>query len=149
MFCVNSPHPTLSQRARASEQIDYSYLSPFSPWEKAGYEGCLHKILYTLIRVFSSQLGKLKKQYEEELKTLKAAGQTPEKRNDWSALYGEFSVGQNDFDTAFFVAVEEIKKRAALLGADAFVGTSQDIDLDTQGSTYFYLQMCGTAVRFV
>jgi len=99
--------------------------------------------------VFSSQLGKLKKQYEEELKTLKAAGQTGEKRNDWGALYGEFSVGQNDFDTAFFVAVEEIKKRAALLGADAVVGMSQDIDLDTQGFTYFYLQMCGTAVRFV
>lgn len=99
--------------------------------------------------VFSSQLGKLKKQYEEELKTLKAAGQTAEKRNDWGALYGEFSVGQNDFDTAFFVAVEEIKKRAALLGADAVVGMSQDIDLDTQGFTYFYLQMCGTAVRFV
>jgi hypothetical protein len=99
--------------------------------------------------VFSSQLGKLKKQYDDELKALKAAGQTTEKRNDWGALYGEFSVGQNDFDAAFFIAVQELKKRADLLGADAIVGMSQDIDLDTQGFTHFYLQMCGTAVRFI
>lgn len=98
--------------------------------------------------LFSSQLGKLKKQYEDELKELKATGQTTEKRNDWGALYGEFSVGQNDFDTAFFIAVQEIKKRAALLGADAIVGMSQDIDLDTQAFANFYLQMYGTAVRF-
>ena len=63
-------------------------------------------------------------------------------------LYGEFSVGQNDFDKAFFIVVEELKKRAARMGADAVIGMRQDIDLDTNAFTYFYLQMYGTAVKF-
>ena len=61
--------------------------------------------------------------------------------------YGEFSVGQSDFEKAFFVAVEELKKRAALLGADAIIGMRQDIDLDTNTFQFFYLQMYGTAVK--
>ena len=67
---------------------------------------------------------------------------------DWGWLYGEFSVGQNDFDKAFFIVVEELKKRAARMGADAVIGMRQDIDLDTNAFTYFYLQMYGTAVKF-
>jgi len=47
-------------------------------------------------------------------------------------LHGEFSVGQSDFEKAFFVAVQELKKRAAMLGPDAIVGMRQDIDLDTK-----------------
>ncbi len=38
--------------------------------------------------------------------------------------------------------------RAAALGADAIIGMRQDIDLDTNGFSYFYLQMYGTAVKF-
>ena len=67
---------------------------------------------------------------------------------DLGWLYGEFSVGQNEFDKAFFIAVEELKKRAARMGADAVIGMRQDIDLDTNAFTYFYLQMYGTAVKF-
>jgi hypothetical protein len=33
------PHPTLSQRERASEYFDFLCLSSFSLWEKAGDEG--------------------------------------------------------------------------------------------------------------
>ncbi len=44
------------------------------------------------------------------------------------------------------MAVEELKKRALLLGADAIIGMRQDIDLDTSAFQYFYLQMYGTAV---
>lgn len=75
-------------------------------------------------------------------------GQISKHKADWGWLYGEFSVGQNDFDKAFFIAVEELKKRAARMGADAVIGMRQDIDLDTNAFTYFYLQMYGTAVRF-
>ena len=56
--------------------------------------------------------------------------------------------GHQDFDKAFFIAVEELKERAALIGADAIVGMRQDIDLDSTGWQYFYLQMYGTAVKF-
>jgi uncharacterized protein YbjQ (UPF0145 family) len=53
------------------------------------------------------------------------------------------------FDSAFFVAVEELKLRAARIGADAIVHMRQDIDMDTSGMQYFYLQMYGTAVRLL
>ena len=33
------------------------------------------------------------------------------------------------------------------MGADAVIGMRQDIDIDTNGFSYFYLQMYGTAVR--
>lgn len=62
-------------------------------------------------------------------------------------MYGEFSAGQNDFDKAFFIAVEELKKRAAMLGANAIIAMRQDIDIDTTGFQFFYLQMYGTAVK--
>ncbi len=61
---------------------------------------------------------------------------------------GEWSVGQSDFDKAFFVAVQGLKKRASLLGADAIITMRQDIDLDTTNFLYFYLQIYGTAVKF-
>jgi uncharacterized protein YbjQ (UPF0145 family) len=39
------------------------------------------------------------------------------------------SVRQSAFEQAFFVAVQELKARAAMLGADAVIGMRQDIDL--------------------
>ena len=53
------------------------------------------------------------------------------------------------FDRAFFIAVEELKERAAKVGADAVIGMRYDMDLDTTGFQYFYLQMYGTAVKYV
>ena len=98
--------------------------------------------------MFSSALSKLVKQYEGEILNMKRSGQMNEvDRVDWGFLYGEYSVEQSDFEKAFFVAVEELKKRAALLGADAIVGMRQDVDLDTDGFQFFYLQMYGTAVK--
>jgi hypothetical protein len=97
--------------------------------------------------IFSSSLSKLVKQYEEELAQEKKHGQLTAPRADWGFLYGEWSVGQTDFEKAFFVAVQELKKRAAILGADAVIGMRQDIDLDTNAFQFFYLQMYGTAVK--
>ena len=37
---------------------------------------------------------------------------------------------------------------AQKIGAEAVIGMRQDIDIDTNGFSYFYLQMYGTAVRF-
>jgi hypothetical protein len=98
--------------------------------------------------LFSNQLGKLSRQYEEEISEMKRQGQLADRKADWGFLYGEFSVGQGDFEKAFFVAVQELKKRASLLGADAIVCMRQDIDLDTNAFQFFYLQMYGTAVKF-
>jgi hypothetical protein len=99
--------------------------------------------------LFGSALGKLKKQYQNEINEMKKRGQVGEARADWGFLWGEFSVGQSDFEAAFFVAVEELKKRASMMGANAIIGLKQDIDLDTNSFQYFYLQMYGTAVKFI
>ncbi len=88
--------------------------------------------------LFSNALSKLVKQYEAEIIDMKRSGQMGEDRADWGFLYGEWSVGQSDFEKAFFVSVEELKKRAALLGADAIIGMRQDVDLDTDSFQYFY-----------
>jgi len=98
--------------------------------------------------LFSSQLSKLKKQYQDEIAQMRKRGQIGAPQADWGFIIGEWSVGQSDFELAFYIAVQELKKRAAMLGADAIVGMRQDIDLDTNAFAYFYLQMYGTAVKF-
>ena len=98
--------------------------------------------------VFSSTYSRLATEYASRLQKLKEQGALSKRKADWGWLYGEYSVGQNDFDKAFYIAVEELKKQAARIDADAVIGMRQDIDLDTNGFTYFYLQMYGTAVRF-
>jgi uncharacterized protein YbjQ (UPF0145 family) len=98
--------------------------------------------------LFGSQLGTLIKKYKGEIEMLKKDALLTPERADWGALWGEFSAGQNDFDKAFYIAVQELKARAAILSADAIVSMRQDIDLDTNGFQHFYLQMYGTAVKF-
>lgn len=98
--------------------------------------------------VFSSAFSKLAKQYKDELARLKKEGRVSKEKPDWGFLYGEWSAGQSNFDKAFYIAVEELKKRAAILGADVIISMRQDIDLDTTAFQYFYLQMYGTAVKF-
>ena len=99
--------------------------------------------------LFGSTLSSLKKQYSSEIQSMKQKGTMSADRADWGFLYGEWSVGQNDFDAAFFIATEELKKRAVMVGADAVICMRQDIDMDTNGFAFFYLQMYGTAVKFV
>lgn len=97
--------------------------------------------------LFGSTLSKLVDKYRKEIESLKKSGHMSDGQSDWGFLYGEWSVGQSDFEKAFFVATEELKKRADLLGANAIIAMRQDIDLDTNGFSYFYFQMYGTAVR--
>ena len=98
--------------------------------------------------LFGSQLGTLIKKYKSEIEKLKKENLLNPANADWGFLWGEFSAGQNDFDKAFYVSVQELKLRASMLNADAIIGLRQDIDLDTNGFQYFYLQMYGTAVKF-
>lgn len=95
--------------------------------------------------LLSSQLSKLIKQYQTYIKDLESKGQF---HDEHKSLGNAFSTQSEDFDKAFFISVEEIKKRAIQIGADAVIGLRQDIDIDTQSFMYFYLQMYGTAVKF-
>ena len=99
--------------------------------------------------VFGSALSSLVKKYKDQIASMKKQGTMSQERSDWVFLYGEWSVGQSDFEKAFFVATEELKKRGEMVGADAIICMRQDIDMDTNGFAYFYLQMYGTAVRFI
>jgi len=98
--------------------------------------------------LFGSQLGTLIKKYKGDIEALKKESLITPERADWGVLWGEFSAGQNDFDKAFYIAVQELKSRASILNADAIVSMRQDIDLDTTGFQYFYLQIYGTAIKF-
>lgn len=97
--------------------------------------------------LFSSTLSDLVNKYSAEIEEMKNHALMSERRSDWGFLWGEYSVGQNDFEKAFFVATQELKKRTLMLGGDAVVSMRQDIDLDTSGFQYFYLQMYGTVVK--
>lgn len=97
--------------------------------------------------LFSSTLSDLVNKYSAEIEEMKNHALMSERRSDWGFLWGEYSVGQNDFEKAFFVATQELKKRPLMLGGDAVVSMRQDIDLDTSGFQYFYLQMYGTVVK--
>lgn len=97
--------------------------------------------------LFSSTLSDLVNKYSAEIEEMKNHALMSERRSDWGFLWGEYSVGQNDFEKAFFVATQELKKRALMLGGDAVVSMRQDIDLDINGFQYFYLQMYGTVVK--
>ena len=98
--------------------------------------------------LFGSALGSYVKKYQAEIQAMKNSGTMSQDHADWGFLYGEWSVWQSDFEKAFFIATEELKKRAEMVGADAIIGMRQDIDMDTNGFAYFYLHMYGTAVKF-
>ncbi len=102
--------------------------------------------------LFLSPLDKLVKKYKKDIENMKRSGTMSGEQLDWGFLYGEWSLlCQSDFEKAFFVATEELKKRARMLGADAIVCMRQDVDMlsGRNGSlAYFYMQMYGTAVRF-
>lgn len=91
----------------------------------------------------------LKKKHADLINQLKADGQSSDTKADWGFLIGEWNAGQNDFDAAFFCATQELRLRAEKMGGDAVVFMSQDIDLDTNGFAHFYLQMYGTAVKYI
>lgn len=55
--------------------------------------------------VFSSTYSRLAAEYSSKLQQLKEQGMLANRKADWGFLYGEYSVGQNDFDRAFYIAV--------------------------------------------
>lgn len=102
----------------------------------------------------SSVFSTLKTKYSAQIQALKNAGGINNKPEVTRAarflggILGEFAQEPTDFEISFYIATQEIKKRAASMGAHGIVCMRQDIDLDSTGFQYFYLQMYGTAVRF-
>lgn len=60
--------------------------------------------------LFGSALGNYVKKYQAEIQEMKRSGTMSQDRADWGFLYREYSVGQSDFEKAFFIATEELKK---------------------------------------
>ena len=95
----------------------------------------------------SSTFSEYKDRYAIEIDQLKSSKEPNDKSTNWTCVFGEYCLGEGNFEIAFFIAVEELKKRAAMLGADGVVFMRQDVDLDREAYQYFYLQMYGTAVK--
>ncbi len=93
----------------------------------------------------------LLKVYKKDIEEMRISGQIDNQESDFENLIFSFSlsINPNNFDKAYFIALQEIKKKAMFIGADAIVGMRQDIDMDTTGFQFFYMQMYGTAVRYV
>lgn len=91
---------------------------------------------------FTSKMSKLIKKYKQELKNDPAP-------SHWNKVYGAYAFdSESRLDKAFYIGVKELEKQAEILGADAVIGMRQDVDMDTQGFQFFYMQMHGTAVKF-
>lgn len=96
-------------------------------------------------RLFFSPLKKLIKKHTKNCRggeeKQNAAG------NLWSRHYGRWSLKQSGQEKAFFIAVEELKRRAAMLEADAVINVKQHITVNPYASGCFHLQIYGTAVK--
>lgn len=100
----------------------------------------------------ASTLSEYQKLYADEINQLKNSDRTGgegEGSAKWSCGWGEWCLGESNFEIAFFIAVEELKKRAAMVGADGIIYMRQDIDMDIEAFQFFYLQMYGTAVKYL
>ena len=93
------------------------------------------------IGYLSSMFSNYRKHYFEEVYSLKKQGAVTE-----DLLYAEWILGQNEYEAAFFIATEELKKRAEMLGANAIIYFRQNTDLDSE-TNGFCLYLYGTAVR--
>ena len=66
-----------------------------------------------------------------------------------AAIFGDSVANFQAFPVAFAVCVEQLKRQAASIGADAVIGVQMNFDLDRSalGLSAFTMQLFGTAVR--
>jgi hypothetical protein len=104
--------------------------------------------------IFSSSYGRLEKKYDRIWRNKPKTGTSQQTSGDainnvLLAFAGEWVVQATQFEKAFYMGVEELKAYASLLDASGIIFLRQDIDLDTNGFQYFYLQIYGTAVKIL
>lgn len=72
---------------------------------------------------------------------------TMDDSEQWEKKYGVWGMEQSDYEIAMVVSVEELKKRATMLGGTAIIGMTSNIQMEADNS--FHVQMSGTAIRFL
>lgn len=121
------------------------------------------KNAYTILQPIFVQIsnkGILKNQYElleskyhkflEKLQDVGLVAQEadPHKKGTFAGKLDKPDSTGHKMEKAFYIAIEELKKRAVLLKGDAIVAMRYETDLLYNQSGEFYLQMYGTVVKF-
>jgi Putative heavy-metal-binding len=105
--------------------------------------------------ILKNEFEKLEIKYQILLKDLQEKGVlTPEHKGKKDSLRELTGENKSDIvglrmEKAFYIAIEELKKKAEKLDADAVVSMRYETDLVSGNHADFYLQMYGTAVKFV
>ncbi len=100
-------------------------------------------LVYFQVRNSGKPYRELMKDYKpalDEMRRLEKMPNTPKGFFNWTG---------SELEECFFVGQEEIKKRASILGANAVIGFREDTDIYNDGGGWFFMQMYGTAVRFL
>ena len=95
--------------------------------------------------LLSSIYDKLRKRYEREIDEWNTKRGYVVEDPDWALRYVEATPDPNEMEIAFYIAVQEIRRRAAAMGADTVIGLRQQLAFDPTGN--FNSQVYGTAVR--
>jgi uncharacterized protein YbjQ (UPF0145 family) len=102
-----------------------------------------------------SKYSRLLESYSSLIETQKSKGNLPNKNEItgsnkfFSGYFGEFYQEPTQFEISFFIACQELKKRVAAMKGDAIISMRYDLDLDSNGFQYFYVQLYGTAVKLI
>lgn len=95
---------------------------------------------------------KLMDYYSNEISQRKASGQLDDEKFSLWAIFesaGDIGANQQQYETVFYIGIQELRKKCALVGGNAIVGLRYDADLDTNLWNHFYIQMYGTAVKIM
>lgn len=91
--------------------------------------------------LLSSQFNSYRQYYFEEISSLKKQGIVTD-----DVLYADWILHRGEFEAAFYIATEELKKHAEMLGANAIIYLRQNTDLEPETNAFF-ITLCGTAVK--
>jgi hypothetical protein len=85
------------------------------------------------------------RQYREQMRP---GGGPSLARADPGSFTLVFTEASQTFEQVFLLTSQELRRRAAALGADAVVGMRHDVDLAASDRECVYVDVAGTAVRF-
>lgn len=98
--------------------------------------------------VLKNQMKSFEKEYEELIQSLQTQGlihQDPAKKDTMFQSNHSNTTGLH-MEKAFYIGMEELKKKAQLLGANAIIHLRYETDILADDAD-FYFQMYGTAVK--
>ena len=110
-------------------------------WNQRPYE--VIGTVYFQVRNSGKPHRELMKFYKSKLDDMREAEKMPHTPK------GLFNWTGSELEECFFIGQEELKNRARILGADAIIGFKEDTDFPWESQSLFFMQMYGTAVRFI